>query len=104
VNDKQGLHISREITWGHIMTTIAMVIAGISAFFHMQSNIALMMAEIGNHKESNETEIIRQQVIDDKQDKRSDEVKREINNKLDKMDGSLEQIKEHILNDHRVVR
>ena len=98
----KGLHISREITWGHIMTTVALVVAGISAFFHMESNITLMMAEIDNHKESNRAEIVRQQVINDKQDKRNDEVKKEINKKLDKMGGSIEQIKDHLIRGHDI--
>jgi len=91
VSENKGLHISREITWGHIMTTLGVLIAGVLAYSDFTSTVAVMNTQLTNLERQ-----------DTKHEKKHDSRKKDIEKKLDKMDSSLEQIKDHLIRGHTI--
>ncbi len=78
-------HVKKEVTWGHIMTTLGMVILGVLAVGDMDRRITVV--EVSNKYSQSE-----QSKINEAQNKRIDASQRALERQIDNLGGDIKDV------------
>jgi cell division protein FtsB len=78
-------HVKKEVTWGHIMTTVGMVVAGMMAFGSIDSRITVV--EVTQSLTQAE-----HQKVTEAQNRRIDESQKALERQIDSLGGDIKDV------------